>query len=59
MFQDGMGKLRILKDGVRIEGDAEFLRALYAKHIRATAVSSNNLMHQIWILIKPEDFVCL
>lgn len=31
----GMGKLRILKSGIRIEGDSEFLKALYAKQIKS------------------------
>ena len=47
LFQDGMGKLRITPDGVRVEGDAEFLRALYAKHIRSTDVSIMTLKKYI------------
>lgn len=32
---DGMGKLRIDKEGLKLEGEAEFLRPLYVKEIKA------------------------
>ncbi|KAM4675152.1 delta-sarcoglycan isoform 1-T3 [Discoglossus pictus] len=32
---DGMGNLRITERGVRLEGDSEFLKPLYAKEIRS------------------------
>lgn len=32
---DGMGRLRIVENGVRLEGEAEFLHSLYAAQIRS------------------------
>lgn len=32
---DGMGNLRITEKGLRLEGDSEFLKPLYAKEIRS------------------------
>ncbi|XP_056441028.1 zeta-sarcoglycan-like [Gadus chalcogrammus] len=32
---DGMGKLRVTKEGVRLEGESEFLHPLYVKEIRS------------------------
>ena len=34
-----MGKLRITSDGIRVEGEAEFLKSIYAAEIRAQRVS--------------------
>lgn len=39
VFQDGMGNLRITEKGLKLEGDSEFLKPLYAKEIRSTTVS--------------------
>ncbi|KAH6937668.1 hypothetical protein HPB50_003563 [Hyalomma asiaticum] len=36
---DGMGRLRIVERGVRLEGEAEFLNSLYAAQIRSRRVS--------------------
>ena len=33
-----MGKLRIHKKGVKVEGDTEFMKRMYASHIRSTQV---------------------
>ncbi|XP_054831857.1 delta-sarcoglycan isoform X2 [Eublepharis macularius] len=33
---DGMGNLRITEKGLKLEGDSEFLKPLYAKEIRST-----------------------
>ncbi|XP_065499834.1 delta-sarcoglycan isoform X3 [Caloenas nicobarica] len=33
--QDGMGNLRITEKGLKLEGDSEFLKPLYAKEIRS------------------------
>ena len=42
-FQDGMGKLRIVKDGIRIEGSTEFVKSVYTSKIRSSGVSVNSL----------------
>ncbi|XP_037382917.1 gamma-sarcoglycan isoform X2 [Talpa occidentalis] len=34
-FPTGMGHLRVIKDGLRLEGESEFLFPLYAKEIRS------------------------
>lgn len=39
VFQDGMGNLRITEEGLKLEGDSEFLKPLYAKEIRSRPVS--------------------
>lgn len=41
IFQDGMGNLRITEKGLKLEGDSEFLKPLYAKEIRSRTVSQN------------------
>ena len=38
--QDGMGKLRIVPKGIRLEGEAEFVRPLYVQEIKAEDVSN-------------------
>lgn len=38
-MQDGMGNLRITEKGLKLEGDSEFLKPLYAKEIRSRTVS--------------------
>ena len=40
-----MGKMRIVDSGVRVEGDSEFLRGLYASHIKSREVSSTVSVH--------------
>lgn len=52
-LQDGMGNLRITEKGLKLEGDAEFLKPLYAKEIRSKEVSFQNHKPQ-----KKSDF-CL
>ncbi|KAI1234163.1 Delta-sarcoglycan, partial [Lamprotornis superbus] len=37
--KDGMGNLRITEKGLKLEGDSEFLKPLYAKEIRSRPVS--------------------
>ena len=39
VLQDGMGKLRITPEGLRLEGHAEFLRNIYVERITAEKVS--------------------
>ena len=39
--QDGMGKLRIVPKGIRLEGEAEFVRPLYVQEIKAEEVSNS------------------
>lgn len=38
--QTGMGHLRVTKDGLRLEGESEFLFPLYAKEIHSRVVSN-------------------
>lgn len=38
-LQDGMGNLRVTKEGVRLEGVSEFLSPLYVKEIQSRRVS--------------------
>ena len=33
-----MGKLKVLKNGMKVEGNAEFLEGLYTSHIKSTQV---------------------
>ena len=40
-FQHGMGNLRLVDGGVRIDGDTEFLKTLYAARIKAKKVCTN------------------
>nr|KAG5711642.1 hypothetical protein BaRGS_016824 [Batillaria attramentaria] len=35
ILRDGMGKLRIVPKGIRLEGEAEFVRPLYVQELRA------------------------
>lgn len=44
IFQDGMGNLRITEKGLKLEGDSEFLKPLYAKEIRSRTVSQPELL---------------
>lgn len=37
-LQDGMGNLRVTKEGVRLEGVSEFLLPLYVKEIQSRRV---------------------
>ena len=37
-IQHGMGQLRIRDNGIRVEGDSEFLQGLYASSIRSYKV---------------------
>lgn len=37
--QTGMGHLRVTKEGLRLEGESEFLFPLYAKEIHSRVVS--------------------
>lgn len=39
MFQDGMGTLRLNRDGIRLEGISEFLLPLYVNEIQSRRVS--------------------
>lgn len=39
MFQDGMGKLHLNQDGMRLEGISEFLLPLYVNEIQSRGVS--------------------
>uniref|UniRef100_A0A8C8REQ7 Sarcoglycan delta n=1 Tax=Pelusios castaneus TaxID=367368 RepID=A0A8C8REQ7_9SAUR len=43
---DGMGNLRITEKGLKLEGDSEFLKPLYAKEIRSRPVSYD-FLHNI------------
>lgn len=38
--QTGMGHLRVTKEGLRLEGESEFLFPLYAKEIHSRVVST-------------------
>ncbi|XP_040514401.1 gamma-sarcoglycan isoform X1 [Gallus gallus] len=40
LFQTGMGHLRVTKEGLRLEGESEFLFPLYAKEIHSRVDSS-------------------
>ncbi|XP_076319164.1 delta-sarcoglycan-like isoform X1 [Tachypleus tridentatus] len=42
---DGMGRLRVVENGVRLEGDAEFLNGLYAADICSREVRSYTFLH--------------
>ena len=41
-----MGKLRVTKEGVRLEGESEFLHPLYVREIRSRRVSPGNAFLQ-------------
>lgn len=45
--QTGMGHLRVTKEGLRLEGESEFLFPLYAKEIHSRVVSDNLTTKQI------------
>lgn len=58
VFQDGMGNLRITEKGLKLEGDSEFLKPLYAKEIRSRPVSyperrENNVVSIGGVLANP------
>ena len=40
LFQGGMGKLRILNNGIRVDGQSEFSKILYTSKINALEVSN-------------------
>lgn len=52
MFQDGMGKLHLNQDGMRLEGISEFLLPLYVNEIQSRGVSFPLCSsHQLFLLL--------
>lgn len=43
--QTGMGHLRVTKEGLRLEGESEFLFPLYAKEIHSRVVSRQSFIN--------------
>ena len=43
-IQDGMGRLRITKDGVILEGPAEFIKTVKARYIMSRGVSNTEFL---------------
>jgi len=52
---DGMGKLRIVPEGIRVEGHTEFLKTLYASHIASLQDTSLHISSSRNITLKARD----
>lgn len=50
-FKHGMGKLRITENGIRLEGEAEFLDSLYTNKIQSVQVHVKDILIYIDIYI--------
>ncbi|CAL8275236.1 unnamed protein product [Gadus morhua 'NCC'] len=56
---DGMGKLRVTKEGVRLEGESEFLHPLYVKEIRSRREDCHRLFDQPLFFPRPNLSTCI
>lgn len=54
-IQDGLGKLQLTRDGVRLAGDAFALNDLYAKHIRSLPEESLRVVAQNTIKVQTAN----
>lgn len=50
-LKHGMGKLRITENGIRLEGEAEFLDSLYTNKIQSVQVHVKEIDIDIYIYI--------